>query len=61
MKIIEYGHLPKQKIYTSECDYCHTVVEFQFYEAIRIEHTPRNEDYIVILCPLCSKEIWSEK
>jgi hypothetical protein len=61
MKIIQEGKLPEQKVYHAECNYCHTIVEFQLYEAIKTEHTPRNEDYLLILCPLCSKQIWTEK
>lgn len=58
MKIIREGSLPEAKVYQAECNYCHTVVEFQAGEARRSVDQRDGSVDLVVPCPLCKREIW---
>jgi hypothetical protein len=60
MKLIKPG-FPLGKEIVAKCNNCKC--EFSFHEREgRFEHSPRNENYIVIKCPQggCGREVWIE-
>jgi hypothetical protein len=59
MKILKYGTLPtleSEKLYKATCDYCKTIIEFQYKEAI-YGFDECHGRYLDIGCPLCNRSI----
>ncbi len=56
MKIISRGKPPELLNYRTNCNKCHSVLEFQKSDARAVND--RNETVYVITCPVCSCEIW---
>ena len=56
MKVISRGTPPELQTYTTSCDKCHSVLEFQKNEAQA--KTDRNETVYVLNCPVCRNDIW---
>lgn len=53
MKIISRGVVPQDKVYQSVCAKCKTVFEFSQKEG-RVAND-RNENVVIINCPVCKK------
>lgn len=55
--ITKQGTLSELQQYDAVCYYCKC--EFSFLRKdSEIEFTPRNETYLKVVCPTCSKEVW---
>lgn len=55
MEIIKQGTLPSERIYEGTCNHCGTEVRFKRSEARCESH--RNEDFVMVECPLCKHTI----
>ncbi|KQE85291.1 hypothetical protein APB94_17510 [Acinetobacter lactucae] len=56
MKIISRGTPPELQNYRTNCNKCHSFLEFQKSDARVVDD--RNETVYVITCPVCSCDIW---
>lgn len=54
MKIVSRGISPELQQYTATCSNCHSVLDFQEYEALVM--SDRNETVYVLNCPVCNKK-----
>lgn len=59
MKIIKKGQHPSQTIHKAKCGGCKTEIEFIQSEARTV--TDRNEVCLVVVCPVCGRDIWKTK
>lgn len=59
MKIIKRGEMPDLLPINAVCNYCKTEIEFMPQEAKVI--SDRMETFLIVCCPVCSKEIWTKK
>lgn len=55
MDIIKKGSLPSERVYEATCNHCKTEVRFKRGEAKCETH--RNEEYVMVECPLCKHTI----
>ena len=55
MRIIEKGFLPDHEVFAATCQYCKT--KFEFYRHEASHKMDRNESYLSIRCPTCSKNV----
>lgn len=58
MEIVKRGMLPDTVEYTGICNHCETIVKFTNSEARKEFH--RNERSLVVTCPVCGREIWTD-
>jgi hypothetical protein len=56
MEIIFEGVIPEEKVRRARCTNCNTIFDFKQSEG-KIQHDPREGDYLSINCPLCKKQI----
>jgi hypothetical protein len=55
MEIIKKGTLPSERVYEAKCNHCSTEVRFKRGEAKCETH--RNEEYVMVECPVCKHTI----
>lgn len=55
MEVIKQGSLPSERVYEAKCNHCGTEVRFKRGEAKCETH--RNEEYVMVECPLCKHTI----
>lgn len=59
MKITKPGSLPEEQVFDATCTHCRCEFEFTRREA-RYESTCRNEEYLIIHCPTCKREVYRQ-
>lgn len=59
MKVIKQGQIPGEIIHRATCNHCKTEVEFKRKEG-RISYDQRDGDSIMVVCPLCRNDIYTD-
>jgi uncharacterized protein with PIN domain len=59
MIVTKVGELPENDVFDAKCLNCKTEVSFKRLEARR-ESSCRNETFLIVVCPICYREIWKE-
>jgi hypothetical protein len=57
--IIKRGLLPEELVYQLSCDYCHSIIEFEYKEGSPNYDQKNGQPFLLFKCPVCSKTITS--
>lgn len=59
MRIIKQGILPDKILHEETCLYCKAVLEFERGEG-KITYCQRDDDFVTVTCPTCTRPVISK-